>query len=145
MYAICFLTIQSLKKICKKNLSTNVGDEGGFAPNLNSDEEAIELILDSIIQSGFTPGKDISICLDVASNELYDGNKYSIINNKKLNASELLKYYQSLVEKYPIKSLEDPVFEDDWMTWTKLTSLLGENQVVGDDLFVQITIDYPKV
>ena len=133
-----FLTIQNLKKILlKKNLSTNVGDEGGFAPNLNSDEEAIELILDSITQSGFTPGKHISICLDVASNELYDGNKYSIINNKKLNASELLKYYQSLVEKYPIKSLEDPVFEDDWMTWTKLTSLLGDKtQVVGDDLFV---------
>ncbi len=133
-----FLTIQNLKKnLLKKNLSTNVGDEGGFAPNLNSDEEAIELILDSITQSGFTPGKHISICLDVASNELYDGNKYSIINNKKLNASELLKYYQSLVEKYPIKSLEDPVFEDDWMTWTKLTSLLGnKTQVVGDDLFV---------
>ena len=133
-----FLTIQNLKKILlKKNLSTNVGDEGGFAPNLNSDEEAIELILDSITQSGFTPGKHISICLDVASNELYDGNKYSIINNKKLNASELLKHYQSLVEKYPISSLEDPVFEDDWMTWTELTSLLGDKtQIVGDDLFV---------
>ena len=133
-----FLTIQNLKKILlKKNLSTNVGDEGGFAPNLNSDEEAIELILDSIPQSGFTPGKHISICLDVASNELYDGNKYSIINNKKLNASELLKHYQSLVEKYPISSLEDPVFEDDWMTWTELTSLLGDKtQIVGDDLFV---------
>ena len=133
-----FLTIQNLKKILlKKNLSTNVGDEGGFAPNLNSDEEAIELILDSITQSGFTPGKHISICLDVASNELYDGNKYSIVNNKKLNASELLKHYQSLVEKYPISSLEDPVFEDDWMTWTELTSLLGDKtQIVGDDLFV---------
>ena len=133
-----FLTIQNLKKnLLKKNLSTNVGDEGGFAPNLSSDEEAIELILDSITQSGFTPGKHISICLDVASNELYDGNKYSITNNKKLNASELLKYYQSLVEKYPIKSLEDPVYEDDWLTWTKLTSLLGDKtQVVGDDLFV---------
>ena len=133
-----FLTIQNLKKILlKKNLSTNVGDEGGFAPNLNSDEEAIELILDSITQSGFTPGKHISICLDVASNELYDGNKYSIINNKKLNASELLKHYQSFVEKYPISSLEDPVFEDDWMTWTELTSLLGDKtQIVGDDLFV---------
>ena len=133
-----FLTIQNLKKsLLKKNLSTNVGDEGGFAPNLNSDEEAIELILDSITQSGFTPGKHISICLDVASNELYDGNKYSIINNKKLNASELLKHYQSLVEKYPISSLEDPVFEDDWMTWTELTSLLGDKtQIVGDDLFV---------
>ena len=106
-----FVTIQNLKKnLLKKNFSTNVGDEGGFAPNLNSDEEAIELILESITQSGFTPGKHISICLDVASNELYDGDKYSMINNKKLNASELIEYYQSLVKKYPIKSLRGPSF-----------------------------------
>ena len=133
-----FLTIQNLKKnLLKKNFSTNVGDEGGFAPNLNSDEEAIELILDSITKSGFTPGKHISICLDVASNELYDGSKYSLVNNKKLKSSELLKYYEDLVRKYPIKSLEDPVFEDDWDSWTNLTNLLGEKiQIVGDDLFV---------
>tara|TARA_B100000963_G_scaffold170835_1_gene148650 strand:- start:5370 stop:5996 length:627 start_codon:yes stop_codon:yes gene_type:complete len=104
---------------------------------LNSDEEAIELILESITQSGFTPGKHISICLDVASNELYDGSKYSISHNKKLNPSELLQYYQNLVKKYPIKSLEDPVFEDDWLTWTNLTNLIGDKiQIVGDDLFV---------
>ena len=133
-----FVIIQNLKKnLLKKNFSTNVGDEGGFAPNLNSDEEAIELILESITQSGFTPGKHISICLDVASNELYDGNKYSMIHNKKFNVSELLEYYKSLVEKYPITSLEDPVFEDDWATWSNLTSLLGDKiQIVGDDLFV---------
>ncbi len=133
-----FLVIQSLKNnLLKKNLSTNVGDEGGFAPNLNSDEEAIELILDSITQSGFTPGKHINICLDVASNELYDGNEYSMIHNKKLSSSELLQYYESLVKKYPIKSLEDPIFEDDWASWTNLTSLIGDKiQIVGDDLFV---------
>tara|TARA_B100000575_G_scaffold261896_1_gene235910 strand:- start:1587 stop:2843 length:1257 start_codon:yes stop_codon:yes gene_type:complete len=133
-----FVTIQNLKKnLLKKKFSTNVGDEGGFAPNLNSDEEAIELILESITQSGFTPGKHISICLDVASNELYDGSKYSISHNKKLNPSELLQYYQNLVKKYPIKSLEDPVFEDDWLTWTNLTNLIGDKiQIVGDDLFV---------
>ncbi len=133
-----FLTIQNLKKnLLKKNFSTNVGDEGGFAPNLNSDEEAIELILDSITTSGFTPGKHISVCLDVASNELYDGSEYSIVNNKKLKSSELLEYYKDLVRKYPIKSLEDPVFEDDWDSWTNLTSLIGDKiQIVGDDLFV---------
>tara|TARA_B100001057_G_scaffold327637_1_gene327898 strand:+ start:219 stop:1037 length:819 start_codon:yes stop_codon:yes gene_type:complete len=86
-----FLIIQNLKKnLLKKNLSTNVGDEGGFAPDLNSDEEAIELLLESIDQSGFTPGKHINICLDVASNELYDGSKYSIINNKKITPLNLL-------------------------------------------------------
>ena len=133
-----FLTIQNLKKILlKKNFSTNVGDEGGYAPNLNSDEEAIDIILESITKSGFIPGKDINICLDVASNELYDGSKYSILDSKNLNPLELLQYYESLIKKYPIKSLEDPVFEDDWETWSKLSSLIGEKiQIVGDDLFV---------
>ena len=133
-----FLTIQNLKKnLLKKNLSTNVGDEGGFAPDLNSDEEAIELLLESIDQSGFTPGKDINICLDVASNELYDGSKYSIINNKKIPPTELIEHYKNLVNKYPIKSIEDPIFEDDWESWTCLTDLIGKKiQIVGDDLFV---------
>ena len=133
-----FLTTQNLKNnIKKKKLSTNVGDEGGFAPNLNSDEEAIELLLESISKSGFTPGKHINICLDVASNELYDGSKYSIINNKKISPDELIEYYKMLIKKYPIKSLEDPIFEDDWQSWTSLTKTIGENtQVVGDDLFV---------
>ena len=95
------------------------------------------MILDSITTSGFTPGKHISVCLDVASNELYDGSEYSIVNNKKLKSSELLEYYKDLVRKYPIKSLEDPVFEDDWDSWTNLTSLIGDKiQIVGDDLFV---------
>ena len=114
-----------------------MGDEGGFAPDLNSDEEAIELLLESIDQSGFTPGKDINICLDVASNELYDGSKYSIINNKKITPAELVEHYKNLVKKYPIKSIEDPIFEDDWESWTSLTDLIGKKiQIVGDDLFV---------
>lgn len=133
-----FLTIQHLKKnLEKKKLNTSVGDEGGFAPNLNSDEEAIELILNSIEQSNYQPGKDISVCLDVASNELFDGKNYSIINEKKSNPAELIEYYKSLVRKYPIKSIEDPIFEDDWESWSKLTNEIGKNvQIVGDDLFV---------
>ena len=135
---IGFLTIQNLKKnLLKKNLSTNVGDEGGFAPNLSSDEEAIELLLESINDSGLVPGKHVNICLDVAANELYDGKKYSIINNKKINSIELIEYYKNLINKYPIKSIEDPIFEDDWQSWTSLTNEIGKKvQIVGDDLFV---------
>ncbi|MAK12533.1 MAG: phosphopyruvate hydratase [Candidatus Pelagibacter sp.] len=133
-----FLTIQNLKKILdQRKLNTSVGDEGGFAPNLNSDEEAIELILESISKSGFTPGNDINICLDIAANELYEDKKYSIINNKNINSEELIDYYKKLITKYPIKSLEDPIFEDDWKSWTNLTKAIGDKvQVVGDDLFV---------
>ena len=135
---IAFLTIQNLKKILEANkMNTSVGDEGGFAPNLNSDEEAIDLILESINKSGFKPGKDVTLCLDVASNELYDGKNYSIITNKKINSGELIDYYSSLTNKYPIKSIEDPIFEDDWSSWSSLTKRLGEKvQIVGDDLFV---------
>ena len=135
---IAFLTIQNLKKILEANkMNTSVGDEGGFAPNLNSDEEAIDLILESINKSGFKPGKDVTLCLDVASNELYDGKNYSIITNKKINSGELIDYYSSLTNKYPIKSIEDPIFEDDWSSWSNLTKMLGDKvQIVGDDLFV---------
>jgi enolase len=135
---IAFLTIQNLKKILEANkMNTSVGDEGGFAPNLNSDEEAIDLILESINKSGFKPGKDVTLCLDVASNELYDGKNYSIITNKKISSGELIDYYSSLTNKYPIKSIEDPIFEDDWSSWSSLTNRLGEKvQIVGDDLFV---------
>lgn len=135
---IAFLTIQNLKKILETNkMNTSVGDEGGFAPNLNSDEEAIDLILESISKSGFKPGKDVTLCLDVASNELYDGKNYSIITNKKISSAELIDYYSALTNKYPIKSIEDPIFEDDWSSWSSLTKRLGEKvQIVGDDLFV---------
>ena len=135
---IAFLTIQNLKKILETNkMNTSVGDEGGFAPNLNSDEEAIDLILESINKSGFIPGKDVTLCLDVASNELYDGKNYSIITNKKISSAELIDYYSALTNKYPIKSIEDPIFEDDWSSWSSLTKMLGDKvQIVGDDLFV---------
>ncbi len=133
-----FLTIQNLKKnLESKKLNTSVGDEGGFAPNLDTDEQAIELILDAIVKSGFKPGKDINICLDVASNELYDGESYSIITGKKISSDELINFYNNLALKYPIKSIEDPIFEDDWNSWSKLTDKMGKNvQIVGDDLFV---------
>ena len=135
---IAFLIIQNLKKILEINkMNTSVGDEGGFAPNLNSDEEAIDLILESINKSGFKPGKDVTLCLDVASNELYDGKNYSIINKKKISSGELIDYYSTLTNKYPIKSIEDPIFEDDWSSWTNLTKRLNDKvQIVGDDLFV---------
>ena len=133
-----FLTIQNLKKkLEKKKLNTSVGDEGGFAPSLESDEEALDLILESIESAGFKPGIDISLCLDVASNELFDGKNYSIISEKKINSKELINYYTDLVKKYPIKSIEDPIFEDDWEVWSNLTGLIGNSvQIVGDDLFV---------
>jgi enolase len=118
---ISFLTIQTLKKnLEKKKISTNVGDEGGFAPSLKSDEEAIELIINSIEVAGFVPGKDVSICLDIAANEL-----------KKPKSVD---YYLDLINKYPIKSIEDPFSEDDWKSCGKLTSKTNI-QIVGDDLF----------
>ncbi len=117
-----FLVIQNLKKnLEKKNFSTSVGDEGGFAPSLSNDEEAIEVIMKSISSAGFKPGKEISICLDVAANEL--------------QKQKSVEYFLQLVKKYPIKSIEDPFAEDDWDNWKELTSKIN-NQIVGDDLFV---------
>ena len=135
----CFLVIQNLKKILKsKNLLVNVGDEGGFAPSINSNEEALNLIVDAIESAKLKPGKDLSICLDVAANELMDANgNYSIQSGSHENVDNVIKYYKSIVSKYPIKSIEDPFGEEDWNAWTKLTSELGKNvQIVGDDLFV---------
>ena len=135
----CFLVIQNLKKILKsKNLLVNVGDEGGFAPSINSNEEALNLIVDAIESAKLKPGKDLSICLDVAANELMDANgNYSIQSGSFDNVDNVIKYYKSIVSKYPIKSIEDPFGEEDWNAWTKLTSELGKNvQIVGDDLFV---------
>jgi enolase len=128
----CFLVIQNLKKILKsKNLLVNVGDEGGFAPSLS-------LIVDAIESAKLKPGKDLSICLDVAANELMDKNgNYSIQSGSFDNVDNVIKYYKSIVSQYPIKSIEDPFGEEDWNAWTKLTSELGKNvQIVGDDLFV---------
>ena len=135
----CFLVIQSLKKILKsKKFLTNVGDEGGFAPSINSNEEALNLIVDAIESVKLKPGLDISICLDVAANELVDkkGN-YSIQSGSHETVDNVVKYYQNLVSKYPIRSIEDPFAEEDWKAWTKLTTEIGKNvQIVGDDLFV---------
>ena len=135
----CFLVIQSLKKILKsKKFLTNVGDEGGFAPSINSNEEALNLIVDAIESAKLKPGLDISICLDVAANELVDkkGN-YSIQSGIHETVDNAVKYYQNLVSKYPIRSIEDPFAEEDWKAWTKLTTEIGKNvQIVGDDLFV---------
>ena len=134
----CFLVIQNLKKILKsKSLLINVGDEGGFAPSINSNEEALNLIVDAIESAKLKPGKDISICLDVAANELIDkeGN-YSIQSGSHENVDNVIKYYQNIGSKYPIKSIEDPFAEEDWNAWIKLTSKIGKNvQIVGDDLF----------
>jgi enolase len=138
---MCFLVIQNLKNILdKKNLSTTVGDEGWFAPSLNKNEDAIDLILESIEKSGFKPGKDISICLDVAANELYKDGKYSIASSKLEEPKYTINYYLDLINKYPIKSIEDPFSEDDWPSWNIFMSSLKFNnnkiQIVGDDLFV---------
>ena len=138
---MCFLVIQNLKNILnKKKLSTTVGDEGGFAPSLDKNEDAIDLILESIEKSGFKPGKDISICLDIAANELYKDKKYSIFSSKLEEPEDAINYYLDLINKYPIKSIEDPFSEDDWSSWNAFMSSLKHNnkntQIVGDDLFV---------
>jgi len=134
-----FLVIQNLKKILQsKNLLTNVGDEGGFAPSINSNEEALEMIVDAIKKSKLKPGKDINICLDVAANELMnEDGKYSLNSSKFISVDESINYYKKLVSKYPIKSIEDPFAENDWSAWSKLTKEIGKKvQIVGDDLFV---------
>jgi len=138
---MCFLVIQKLKYlITSKNLSTTVGDEGGFAPALDKNEDAIEFIIEAIEKAGFKPGKDISICLDVASNELFNNGKYSINSSEFEKSEVVIDYYLDLIDKYPIKSIEDPFSEDDWTSWTNLMqSLKAKNkntQIVGDDIFV---------
>ena len=133
-----FLVIQNLKKILiKSNFSTNVGDEGGFAPSLKNDEAALDLILEAIEISKYKPGIDFNLCIDVAANELFDGKNYNMNIDNPLNNDQMISFYENLVEKYPIKSIEDPIFEDDWVTWNSLTKKIGnKSQIVGDDLFV---------
>ncbi|UII22997.1 phosphopyruvate hydratase [Fulvivirga ligni] len=131
----------NLKKVLSdKGLSTNVGDEGGFAPNIGSNEEAIEVVLQAIEKAGYKPGEDMFIAMDAASSEFYDSKKkvYDFASTgKQLTSDEMVEYWANWVDKYPIISLEDAMEEDDWSGWKKLTEKAGHKvQLVGDDLFV---------
>jgi enolase len=127
----------ALKGVCKqRGLNTSVGDEGGFAPDLESNEAAVQLILEAIEKTGMQPGKDILLALDAASSEFYRDNLYHI-DGKKFDSSDLCGWYTNLAEKYPIFSIEDPFDQDDWEGTIQLTKAIGEQvQIVGDDLFV---------
>jgi len=134
-------TFHALRKLLvKKGYSTGVGDEGGFAPNLNSNEEAIQLILEAINSAGYSAGEEIFICLDPASSEFYDADNqiYNLESEgKKLSSEQMVDYYVDLVRKYPIVSIEDGMAEDDWDGWKIITEKLGNKiQLVGDDIFV---------
>jgi enolase len=132
-------TFHALKTILKKKgLSTAVGDEGGFAPDLKTNEEALEFIMKAVKAAGYTAGKDIGLALDVAASELYAKKKYVLKGeNKSLSAEEMVDYYERLVEKYPILSIEDGLAEQDWDNWILMTERLDEFiQIVGDDVFV---------
>ena len=128
-----------LKKVLKhKNLNTSVGDEGGFAPNLKSNNEAIEVILKAIDNAGYKAGKDVYIALDVAASELFDKDKYIIKSeNRSLSSDQMISYYQNIIETYPIISIEDGLDENDWGGWSLMNEALGDKvQIVGDDLTV---------
>jgi enolase len=132
-------TYHNLKAVLKsKGLNTAVGDEGGFAPNLSSNEEAVQFIISAIEKAGYQPGADISIVLDPAASEFYQDGKYVLkADNRKLSSEEMVKYYANLISKYPIISIEDGLAEDDWDGWQILTKELGEKiQLTGDDIFV---------
>ncbi|NMA87096.1 MAG: phosphopyruvate hydratase [Tissierellia bacterium] len=134
----------SLRSVLKaKGLNTAVGDEGGFAPNLSSNEEALKTIVEAIEKAGYVPGEDIYLALDVAATEMYDEERKVYVlegEGRELNVDEMIDYYEDLVNKYPIFSIEDGLAEEDWEGWEKLTKRLGENiQLVGDDLFVTNT------
>lgn len=127
----------SLKSVLKKRgLATSIGDEGGFAPNLESNRAALDLIIEAIEGAGFKPGAEIALAMDVAATEFYENGKYSF-EGKQLSAAEMIAYYSSLVSSYPLVSIEDPLNEDDWDGWVAITNELGAKvQLVGDDLFV---------
>jgi len=134
---ISFLVIQNLRSLIKKKkLSTSVGDEGGFAPMISNNEQALDLIVDAIKKSGFKNGRDVSICLDVAANELFKKNKYSIHSKKFISADKSIKEYLKIINKYHIKSIEDPFAENDWISWNKIMKSVNNVQIVGDDLYV---------
>ena len=127
----------SLKGVLKeRGLATGLGDEGGFAPNLESNRAALDLISEAIEKAGYTVGTDVALALDVASSEFFENGKYSF-EGKQLSAAEMTSYYEELVRDYPIVSIEDPLDEDDWAGWQALTASVGTQvQIVGDDLFV---------
>ncbi|MBW1893137.1 MAG: phosphopyruvate hydratase [Deltaproteobacteria bacterium] len=132
-------TFHSLKNLLKeKGLNTAVGDEGGFAPDLNSNEEAIQLILKAAESAGYSPGTDIGIALDPAASEFYKNGKYELKSEgKSLTGKEMIDYYADLVDKYPLLSIEDGLAEQDWDSWAMMTERLGASiQIVGDDIFV---------
>ena len=134
---ICYVVIRNLSKLIKsKGLSTSVGDEGGFAPMINDNNQALDLIVSAIKKSGFVNGRDVSICLDVAANELYKKGKYSIHSKSFISVDKSIKEYKKIVTKYKIKSIEDPFAENDWVSWNKLMKSLNNIQIVGDDLYV---------
>ena len=129
----------NLKKVLnEKHLATGVGDEGGFAPDLQSNTEGFELIMEAIKKAGYIPGKDVNLAIDVAASEFYQDGKYNLVGEgRSLTTDELINFYEELIEKYPIISIEDPVDENDWEGFTKITEKLGDKiQLVGDDLFV---------
>ncbi|MEN9926933.1 MAG: hypothetical protein RJB27_9 [Actinomycetota bacterium] len=127
----------ALKAVLKKRgLATSVGDEGGFAPNLDSNRAALDLILEAITAAGFKPGTEIALAMDVAATEFHENGKYNFEGALK-TSDEMIAYYTSLVDAYPIVSIEDPLNEEDWAGWTEMTKVLGSRiQIVGDDLFV---------
>ena len=134
----------ALKKVLKdKGLSTGVGDEGGFAPNLESNKKAFDCILEAVKAAGYEAGKDIVLAIDAAASEFYDEDKKKYVlagEGREFTAEELSKFYQELVNEYPIYSIEDGLAEDDWEGWKHLTELLGNKvQLVGDDFFVTNT------
>jgi enolase len=136
-----------LKKILKeKKLNTSVGDEGGYAPSLPTNESAIEIILEAIKRAGYTPGKDIGIAIDAAASEIYKDGKYVLATEgKSLTSEEMIAFYENWVSKFPIVSIEDGLAEDDWSGWSLMTKKLGKKiQIVGDDLFVTNIIRLEK-
>ncbi len=139
---MCAETYHTLKTVLKeKGLATGVGDEGGFAPNLGSNEEALEVIMEAIVKAGYKPGEDMMLAIDAASSEFYKDGKYHLSGEGKVKTSaEMVEFYSYLVEKYPIISIEDGLAEDDWEGWKLLTETIGKKvQLVGDDLFVTNT------
>ena len=134
---ICYIVIHNLRNLIKKKgLSTSVGDEGGFAPMIHSNDQALDLIVRAIKKSGFKNGRDVSICLDIAANELHKKEKYSIHSKKFISVNESIKKYQKIINKYKIQSIEDPFAENDWLSWSKMMKSIKNIQIVGDDLYV---------